>query len=242
MNKSGLNSSDDFHHCEYCAVRGACLAAGVERDRLSLLEETMEHAGPYQAGDTIFSEGALMDSIASVRSGCVKSYYIDEEGNEHVLGFHVAGEFIGLASIDESAHPCFAEALQETSLCLFQFPKITDLSAKVPSVQRQLLTIMSRGIRRAMSLGGNWTAEERLAAFIYDFSQRVHPQQAFSATFQLPMTRGDLASYIRLTPETVSRLLRQFQKESLIDVRGRHVSILNPEGLKAKAEPLLAMI
>lgn len=242
MDKAKVSQPVDFHRCEYCVVRTACLASGIEREQLHLLEETMEHAGPYRAGETIFSEGALMDAIASVRSGCVKSYYIDEDGNEHILGFHVAGEFIGLASIEESAHPCFAEALQETELCLFQFPSITDLSAQLPSVQRQLLTIMSRGIRRAMSMGGNWTAEERLAAFLYDFARRANPQKAFSDTFQLPMTRGDLASYIRLTPETVSRLLRQFQKEALIEVRGRHVGILNADGLKAKAEPLLAMM
>lgn len=242
MNKAEASHVFDFHRCEYCVVRTACLASGVARDQLPLLEQTMTQAGPYQAGETIFSEGALMDAIASVRSGCVKSYYIDETGNEHVLGFHVAGEFIGLASIEENAHPCFAEALQDTELCLFQFPKITDLSAQLPAVQRQLLAIMSRGMRRAMSLGGNWTAEERLAAFLYDFAQRVDAQKTLSERFQLPMTRGDLASYIRLTPETVSRLLRQFQQEGLLEVHGRHVGILDADGLKAKAEPLLAMM
>ena len=92
-----------------------------------------------------------------MRAGTVKTYVIDREGHEHVLGFHLPGEVIGLNAIDGDRYPCNAVALDTVMLCRFSFPKISVLATRVPGLQRELFRLLSRDIGRAALLAGDWT-------------------------------------------------------------------------------------
>lgn len=233
------DDGDSLRFCSTCAFSEACLSRGMDKSALSDLHVLVDHVGPLHAGEHIFREGDAFEAIAAVRAGTVKTYVVDRDGNEHVLGFHLPGEVIGLNAIDGEQYPCNAVALDTVMLCKFSFPKISMLAARLPGLQKQLFRLLSRDIGRAALLAGDWTADQRLAAFLIALSRRL-AERGFSPTrFQLTMARTDIANYLRLAPETVSRVLRRFQEDGVLKVERREVELLGREQLEALAAPVL---
>lgn len=228
----------DEPFCSTCAFSMNCLAAGVDPIALDDLEMLIEHNGPLAAGSHIFREGDRFGAIAAVRSGTVKTYSIDRDGRERVLGFHLPGEIIGFSGIDGDLYPCSAVALDDVELCRFAFPRISQLATRMPSLQHQLFRLLSRDIGRAHALAGDWSAEQRLAAFFIGLSRKLERRGKPHAHIELSMSRTDIANYLRLTPETVSRMLRRFQTDGLIRIHRRDLRLLNRARLAAIAEPL----
>lgn len=235
------DDGDLVRFCSTCAFSQACLDQGMDKGALGELHMLVEHVGPLHNGDHVFREGDPFVAIAAVRAGTVKTYVIDPDGREHVLGFHLPGEVIGLNAIDGDVYPCNAMALDTVMLCRFSFPRISVLAGRLPGLQRQLFRLMSRDIGRATMLAGDWSADQRMAAFILAFSRRLAARGFSSTRFQLTMPRTDIANYLRLAPETVSRVLKRLQDDHLIRVDRRELEILDIQRLEALAAPILRM-
>lgn len=233
------DDGDQLHFCSTCAFSQACLSEGMDKRALNDLHVLVEHVGPLHAGDHVFREGDRFEAIAAVRAGTVKTYVIDPDGREHVLGFHLPGEVIGLNAIDGEYYPCNAVALDTVMLCRFSFPKMAVLAAKMPGLQRHLFRLLSRDIGRAALLAGDWSADRRMAAFLIAFSRRLAARGFSPNRFQLTMARTDIANYLRLAPETVSRVLRRFQQDGLLVVDRREVELVGREQLEDLAGPVL---
>lgn len=233
------DDGDALHFCSTCAFSQVCLAEGMDKAALMDLHVLVEHVGPFHAGEHLFREGDSFEAIAAVRAGTVKTYVIDREGREHVLGFHLPGEIIGLNAIDSEHYPCNAVALDTVMLCRFSFPKIAVLATRLPGLQRQLFRLLSRDIGRAALLAGDWSADQRMAAFLVGLSRRLAARGFSPNRFQLTMARTDIANYLRLAPETVSRVLRRFQQDGLLRVDRRAVELLHREAIVALAAPVL---
>lgn len=233
------NDGDQLHFCSTCAFSQACLSEGMDKRALNDLHVLVEHVGPLHAGDHVFREGDRFEAIAAVRAGTVKTYVIDPDGREHVLGFHLPGEVIGLSAIDGEHYPCNAVALDTVMLCRFSFPKMAVLATKLPGLQRHLFRLLSRDIGRAALLAGDWSADRRMAAFLIAFSQRLAARGFSPNRFQLTMARTDIANYLRLAPETVSRVLRRFQMDGLLVVDRREVELVGRGQLEELAGPVL---
>lgn len=233
------DDGDAMHFCSTCAFSQACLSEGMDKRALMDLHVLVEHVGPIHAGEHIFREGDPFEAIAAVRTGTVKTYVVDRDGREHVLGFHLPGEVIGLNAIDGETYPCNAVALDTVMLCRFSFPKIAVLAARLPGLQKHLFRLLSRDIGRAALLSGDWSADQRMAAFLIALSQRLAARGFSPSRFQLTMARVDIANYLRLAPETVSRVLRRFQEDGLLRVERREVELVGREQLDALAAPVL---
>ena len=233
------DDGDALHFCSTCAFSQACLSEGMDKNALMDLHVLVEHVGPYHAGDHLFREGDAFDAIAAVRAGTVKTYVIDREGREHVLGFHLPGEVIGLSAIDGEHYPCNAVALDTVMLCRFSFPKMAMLAARLPGLQQQLFRLLSRDIGRAALLAGDWTADQRMAAFLVGMSERLAARGFSPHRFQLTMSRTDIANYLRLAPETVSRVLKRFQTDGLLRVERRELELVQPAQLDELAAPVM---
>lgn len=233
------DDGNEFRFCSTCAFSDACLSQGYDKSSLADLHVLVEHIGPFHEGDHLFREGDEFNAIAAVRAGTVKTYVLDANGHEHVLGFHLPGEIIGLNAIHQSRYPCNAVALDTVMLCRFSFPKMALLATRMPGLQAQLFRLLSQDIGKAALMSGDFTADERMAAFLWSVSRRF-ASRGFSATrLQLTMTRTDIANYLRLAPETVSRVLRRFQTDGLIAVDRRELEIRDPDRLHALAQPVL---
>lgn len=233
------DDGDEIHFCSTCAFSGACHSEGYSKTALEELHVLVEHIGPFREGDHIFREGDDFNAIAAVRGGTVKTYVVDTEGNEQVLGFFLPGEVIGLNAIHHAKYPCNAVALDTVMLCRFSFPKMALLATKMPGLQAQLFRLLSQDIGKAALLAGDYSADQRMAAFLIALSRR-YAARGFSATrFHLTMSRTDMANYLRLAPETVSRVLRRFQTDGLIAVERREIELTQREQLEQLARPVL---
>ncbi len=233
------DDGNKLRFCSTCAFSQACLDQGMDKSGLAELHMLVEHVGPLHAGDHVFREGDAFEAIAAVRAGTVKTYSIDRDGREHVLGFHLPGEVIGLDAIDGNTYPCNAVALDTVMLCRFSFPRISVLATRVPGLQQQLFRLLSRDIGRAAMLAGDWTADERLAGFLIGLSRRLAARGFSPDRFQLTMARTDIANYLRLAPETVSRVLKRFQDDGVIEVDRRELELLDRARLESIAGAIL---
>ena len=233
------DDGDELHFCSTCAFSPVCIEQGLEKSRLAELHCLVEHVGPFHEGDHLFREGDPFTAIAAVRAGTVKTCVIDAAGREQVLGFFLPGEIIGLNAIHSARYPCNAVALDTVMLCRFSFPAISTLATTLPGLQQHLFRLLSQDIGKASLLAGDYSAEERMAAFLLTLSQRF-AARGFSATrFRLSMSRTDIANYLRLAAETVSRVLRRMQDHGLISVDRREVVINDPAAVETLARGLL---
>ena len=233
------DDGDALHFCSTCAFSQACLSEGMDKSALMDLHVLVEHVGPLHAGEHVFREGDVFEAIAAVRAGTVKTYVIDRDGHEQVLGFHLPGEVIGLDAIDGDRYPCNAVALDTVMLCRFSFPRISVLAARLPGLQQHLFRLMSRDIGRASLLAGDYSADQRMAAFLVGLSRRLAARGFSPDRFQLTMARTDIANYLRLATETVSRVLKRFQHDGLIHVDRRELELLGRKRLEDLAASML---
>ena len=237
--RTAADDGDALSFCSTCAFSEACLSQGMDKRELGDLHVLVEHVGPLHAGDHVFRKGDPFEAIAAVRAGTVKTYVVDSEGREHVLGFYLPGEVIGLDAIDGDHYPCNAIALDTVALCRFSFPRMAELAARVPGLQQQLFRLLSRDIGAAMRLAGDWSADQRMAAFLLGLSRRLSARGFSPRRFQLTMARTDIGNYLRLAPETVSRVLKRFQDDGLLVVDRREVELADVARLDALAAPIL---
>jgi len=233
------DDGDAFRFCSTCAFSAACVEQGYDKAKLEDLHVLVAHVGPYAEGEHIFREGDPFEAIAAVRVGTVKTYVTDSEGREQVLGFFLPGEVIGLNAISQSRYPCNAVAVDSVMLCRFSFPNIAALASRMPGLQQHLFKLLSEDIGKAALLSGNFTADERMAAFVVSLSRR-HAARGFSSTrFRLSMTRNDIANYLRLASESVSRGFSRLQDAGLLRVDRREIEITDPVKLEALARNIL---
>lgn len=229
----------ELQFCSTCAFSAACLAQGYDKSQLRELHVLVEHIGPFHEGDHIFREGDAFNAIAAVRAGTVKTRVIDSDGREQVLGFFLPGEVIGLNAISEARYPCDAIALDTVMLCRFSFPMMATLATRMPGLQLQLFKLLSQDIGKAALLAGDHTADERMAAFLLALSRRYAARGFSPQRFHLTMARTDIANYLRLAAETVSRVLRRFQDEGLLRIERREVELIDTARLHALARSVL---
>ena len=222
--------------CSNCNLRELCLPLGLNEAELERLDEMVSTRRRLKRGDHLYRSGNGFDAIYAIRSGFFKTDVLLEDGREQVTGFQMAGELLGLDGISTEHHTCNAIALEDSEVCAIPFSHLESLSREIQTLQRHFHKVMSRDIVRdhgVMMLLGTMRAEERLAAFLLNLSQRFTARGFSPADFYLRMTREEIGSYLGLKLETVSRAFSRFQEEGYIAVQQKHIRILNVAGLKA---------
>jgi CRP/FNR family transcriptional regulator len=116
---------------------------------------------------------------------------------------------------------------------------MAELAARLPGLQQQLFRLLSRNIGAAVRFAGDWSADQRMAAFLLEVSQRLAARGFSPSRFQLTMARTDIGNHLRIAPETVSRVFKRFQDDGLVAVNRREIELLDVKGLEALAAPIL---
>lgn len=226
--------------CSNCNLRELCLPSGFNAEEMERLDSIVRTRQRVKQGERLFSEGEEFTSLFAIRTGFFKTSVTTDDGREQVIGFQMAGEIVGLDGIVNDVHTCNAVALEDADVCVMPFSNVEDLSREFPILQRHVHKIMSREIVReneVMMLLGNMRAEERLAAFLINLVQRLHTRGFSQSEVVLRMTREEIGSYLGMKLETVSRTFSKFSDEGIIEVKQRHVRIINPEALKKIFNP-----
>jgi CRP/FNR family transcriptional regulator len=230
-----VSLSDLKTHCNNCNMRELCLPVGLEPEAMRQLDALVTSRLRLKKGDALYRTGAAFTSLYAIRLGSCKTTILAEDGHEQIAGYHMLGDVIGLDGIGGGRHGCEAVALEDTEVCALPFNRLEELARSVPALQRNLHQFLSRDIGRdqnMMLLLGSMRAEERLAVFLLNLSDRYRQRGYSSTEFVLRMTREEIGSYLGLKLETVSRLLSHFQKEGLIQVQGRTLKLLDITALK----------
>jgi CRP/FNR family transcriptional regulator len=221
--------------CSNCNLRELCMPVGLSPSDLDKIDEVVAVRRKIKRGAALFRNGENFTSLYAIRTGFFKTCITTEDGRDQVTGFQMAGEIIGLDGIVNDHHTCDAVALEDAEVCVMPFDKIEDLSREVNALQHHVHKIMSREIVRehgVMLLLGSMRAEERLAAFLLNLVQRLHARGFSQSELVLRMTREEIGSYLGLKLETVSRTFSKFVDDGIVDVKQRHVRILDTEALK----------
>jgi len=222
--------------CSNCNLRELCLPLGMPVAEVEKVERIVANRRKLRRNERLFRAGDKFEALYAVRLGFLKSSISAADGREQVTGFHMAGELVGLDGISTQAHSCDMVALEDTEVCVIPYERLEDVAAAVPVLSTHLHKVMSREIVRehgVMLLLGSMHAEERLAAFLLNLSQRFEARGYSRSEFVLRMTRAEIGSFLGLKLETVSRLFSRFAQEGLIEVSQKRVRIVNPGGLRA---------
>lgn len=224
-------------HCQSCSFSHLCLPVALNKNELESLDDIIERKKPLHKHDKLVRSGDKFHSLFAVRSGSFKSYVSDKDGVEQIIGFHFPGDIIGFDALKDSCHQSYVQALETAMVCELPYDTLEQVSSKYPSLRKQIMRFMSAEIKHdhdMMMLLSKRSAEERLLHFILNLSHRFDERGFSARQFNLTMTRNEIGNYLGLTVETVSRLLTRFQKEELIAVEGKLITIKDFDGIRQR--------
>ena len=233
-----LTDLPEGHPCETCPVRPITICRGLDAPTLAGLRAlgTMQRLQPQQS---IFHEGDPAKRVFMVTQGALKLYTLLADGRRQVTGFMFPGDFLGV-SVDEE-YAFTVEALEQSELWWFSRVMFDRFLTEHPQVERELYRLAAHELaaaQRQMVLLGRKAAHERLASFFLSLLERADRASGGTLTgFDLPMSRTDIADYLGLTKETVSRMIAYLRDHKLIRLESQNrVGVLDRGGLKAMAE------
>ena len=221
--------------CLTCTSRDSLLCVGLSDEFLPELccRSTQKQ---LRKGETLFYEGDAADHVFNVKSGFMRVARLGEDGRRHVLAFLGQGDYLGHTNRPNYVYS--AEALTDVQLCQFTRSSIDDLEENYPEFKKQfnrLTACLLDEMTDLLFTIGRKNAIERVASFlIYLRDKQKGKSQRFAEQIWLPMTRADIADFLGLTLETVSRAISRLKREGLIMVDQAHqITILRPEALSA---------
>lgn len=227
--------------CSSCNLRELCMPMRLSTAEMQHIDHVVSSRRKVKRGETLFSHGERFTALYSIRTGFFKTVVTTADGRDQVTGFQMAGEIMGMDGIVNDQHTCDAIALEDAEVCVMPYERLEEISRSITALQTHVHKIMSREIVRdhnMMMLLGSMRAEERLAAFLLNLVQRLHVRGFSQSELILRMTREEIGSYLGLKLETVSRMFSRFADEGIVEVKQRHVRILNTAALKSMVSHL----
>lgn len=224
--------------CHNCSLSELCLPRGLNRDELDLLENAINKTVKIKKKDYLFHRDDQQYSIYAVKAGAIKTSLSTPDGEEQILGFYLPGDLLGFDAFSNNRHTCDAQALDDTLVCELTMDNFQELCGKLNSMRSQMMRQIGAEIEREHMLLltlGQMRTEERLATFLSGLSGRNRERGFSSTEFNLPMARHDLANYLGMAVETLSRMFSRLQEEGIIAVQHRLIKIQDMERLKQLA-------
>ncbi|MBI5165331.1 MAG: helix-turn-helix domain-containing protein [Magnetospirillum sp.] len=224
--------------CKNCdVVREIAFCAALSHDEVRRLASIRCHA-QLPAAFTVFREGDLADHVFSISTGAVKLYKLMSDGRRQIIGFLFSGDMFGLAV--DGGYAYTAETVSPTQVCRFAHRKLDSLRDEIPRLEKKLFAMALKDLVTAqeqMLLLGRKTAKEKVATFLVQLSCRAQIQGLPPSPLSLPMSRADIADYLGLTIETVSRTFTHLKRDGAIGLPGPgHATLLDIAALKELAE------
>lgn len=226
--------------CASCGLQELCLPAGINGDDLARLDATVKDKRVLELGRALYRSGDAFHSLFVVRSGALKTFVLDGATGQQVIGFHLPGEIVGIDALASGRHESQAQAMERTSICELPFSELERITGQIPALQRQLLRVISREVIKEhehLVTMGQQQAQARLAIFLRSLADRYKVLRRNSNHLMLSMSRNDIASYLGLAVETVSRLFTRFEDMGVLAVQGKSVRVLRTDLLQQLCQP-----
>ena len=227
--------------CKDCKNAGVCVINGLNENEIREVSAIINEKRPMSHGVHLFHQGDACNSLYIVKSGSFRSYMISSDGMEQTIGFYLPGDLIGLDSLNDGTNSCSVEVLETSTVCELPLPKFLKICNKSISLQSRLFQRIGKQISlnyNRIVLLAQRSAMEKTANFLYMVSTQ-YGSLGYSNTFlKLTMPRRDIANFLGLTIETLSRQLAMLNKMHIINVEQRWEQIKNMEALKSMVEKL----
>lgn len=235
---SDLLCSHDFNiSCDNCRMRVLCLPAALDPHHLTSLESIIEQRTTLRSGEHLYLQNQPFTSLYAVLTGSIKTYTTHEDGWTRITGCHLPGDIFGFSGIDEAHYRSSARALEDSLVCEIPFNDLERLCRAIPDLQSRLVHLMSRRLVEDHELAAQFLhkrpARKRIAAFVLGLSARAARRGESATRLRLPMSRTDIGNYLGVTLETVCRELAQLQKQHIIQLHKRELTILDVPALRA---------
>ncbi|WP_255581836.1 fumarate/nitrate reduction transcriptional regulator Fnr [Cupriavidus sp. AU9028] len=227
--------TDRAPKCSTCSIGQLCLPVGMSAQDVEKMDALVQDRVRVRKGDTLFRLGDPLVALYAIRFGTLKTHVTMEDGRSQVTGFYLPGEVVGFDGLQQMKHTSDATALEDTEVCVVRYDEMQRISASLPSLQHQFMRLMSKEITQDQVMLitlGSMRAEERLAGFLVNLSERLAARGYSPSEFVLRMSREEIGSYLGLKLETVSRLFSRFAEAGLIQVRQRHVKLIDMAGIR----------
>jgi len=211
-------------------------SSGIDLEQLREHVQVVRHR--LEAGEYLYRSGQPFRAIYLIRVGSVKTSELAEDGREQVTGFRMRGELVGVEAIGLTTHVCNVVALETSEIWELPYPPVITACLRIPELQMRLTEALAMEIRRDRSWMlalGTLTAEQRVAAFLLDVAARYEAMGFSGRHFILRMSRADMASYLALKHETVSRALAHLSGANCITVQRREIRIVDRQSLNELA-------
>ncbi len=226
------HSTFDSYTCFDCFKKTQCLAKLLTLENFSSLKDYVSNDRQFQDGKFIFRQGEPCEKIFIVKSGSIKSFITSADGTDQIIGFRFAGEVLGLDALDSDKHVSSVVALENSVICGFSRKYIETLCQTNPAFQREIISRFSREIvqdYQLLMLINKKTAEQRVAIFLLELLLRMNFVPGQIIHLKLTMNRADIANYLGLVPETVSRILSRFERLGMITVKKKRLQIIDEQ-------------
>ena len=222
--------------CSACAVRAFSVCASLDKTEMDEFEHLSRHVH-FAACETVFAQEDMTTSFYNVLDGVLRLYKLLPDGRRQIVGFALPGDFLGMAAAER--HGFSADAIGPASVCQFTKAAFARFAEHRPNLLRRINELAVRELNQArdhMVLLGRRSAEEKVATFLVGWRDRLQQIREPSRVVPLPMNRQDIADYLGLTIETVSRTFTKLEREGVIDIVPGGICLLDA----ARAEALAA--
>jgi CRP/FNR family transcriptional regulator len=236
MTMSLVTGEPNVQPCTECAIRRHSVCAALDNAELHELAHLGRHVR-FAACETVFAQEEMTTSFYNLLEGVMRLYKLLPDGRRQIIGFALPGDFLGLAA--STRHNFSADAIGNAVLCRFSKSAFALFSRDRPDLLRRINELAVRELSRAqdhMVLLGRRSAEEKVATFLIGWRDRLIRVSGPSPRVPLPMSRQDIADYLGLTIETVSRTFTKLERDGVIEIMPGSIGLLDP----ARAEALAA--
>ena len=234
MPKQAREKPLELESCQYCGIGSLCLSEELVGGNLQGLKPVVQHRFQVERRDFLFRARARQNAIYVVKSGSLKTCDVDVDGDEQVLDFYLPGDVMGLEDLITGFHGANAVALEPSWICVVPLSRLGEDAVSDLSMIKEMYSVVCQMLTRQREITrqlGKTEATIRLAAFLVDISDRLRNRRLPDDSFRLSMDRTDIASYLRTTLETVSRSFGVLQKQGLINVSAKLVTLRDRQGL-----------
>ena len=214
--------------CLDCGLIRSDLLSKLSSSEHTRLNDLVEHRSLIKRKAHVHRSGSLFKWIYFVHSGSLKTAVMDDHGRGQTVGFKMAGDPVGLEAIDRGIYDCETVALEDSRVCGIRYFHFEQLARDIPALQQHFHRLMGQeiaGTLKITHLLRGLDAEDRVATFLLNLSGRFTARDSSGTRFRLPMERRDIASFLGLKLETVSRILSHFVKLQIIATRSRDIEI-----------------
>jgi len=233
--KKGLNAEVE---CSNCGMYNLCQLAGLDNIDTSVLDSVVNRKKQISNGEVLFDVGEKFRGVFAVKSGMFKTITYFDDDREQIIDFYLPGELVGLDAINSDTFMSKVVATEDSSICEMDLQSMEKLDGKFVDFQAGIIQALSRKVCRdqyqALLISAQ-SAEQRLAVFLIGVSSRFQAHGLPAEEFRLSILRKDIANYLGLALETISRMFKAFEKQGLIESRGKRIKITQYEELKKLA-------